>query len=177
MELLANQDVPAWESTQSAGGRTPPGGPDPKIAWGLFLFIGLPLGLMAALELLAAARVYVEPLRQFWLPWPPDIVKSFFGAAVFAATLAFLSHRVGWSAGYRSGTVAATAEARNLEEGRRSASGQAAPPELSRASPDPPLPSPEAPPIPLPAPEEPALSGAGAGGRRERERSTRKARS
>ncbi len=88
------------------------------LAWALFLVIGLPLGVMAALDLLATTGLYVDVLRPFWRPWPSDIVKSFLGIAAFAATLAYLTYRRGREKGFKSGSVAATAIARNVAEGR-----------------------------------------------------------
>ncbi len=88
------------------------------LAWALFLVIGLPLGVMAALDLLATTGLYVDVLRPFWRPWPSDIVKSFLGIAGFAATLAYLTYRKGREKGFKSGRVAATAIARNVAEGR-----------------------------------------------------------
>ena len=88
------------------------------VAWALFLLIGLPLGLIAALNLLAGTGIYVDPLREFWRPWPSDTMKSFIGIAAFAATLAYLTYREGRQSGYKSGNVAATATARNVAEGR-----------------------------------------------------------
>ncbi len=124
--------VSAWASATWAKATKSPKGRGLRFAWGLFLVIGLPLGFMAALGPLAAAGIYVEPLRPFWRPWPPDLVRSFMGAASFAATLAYLSYRIGQSAGYRRGTAAATAAARNVAEGRISAPDQTAPLETPR---------------------------------------------
>ena len=63
-----------------------------RLAWGLFLLIGVPLGLLAALAPLTAAGIYIEPLRQFWRPWPPDILKPVIGVAGLVATLAYLCY-------------------------------------------------------------------------------------
>ncbi len=103
-----------------------------RVAWALFLAVGLPLGFMAALGPLTAAGIYLEPLRPLWRPWPPDILKPVIGVAGFVATLAYLSYRIGQSAGFRWGTAAATAAARNVAAGRNSAPGEAAPPETPR---------------------------------------------
>ena len=43
-----------------------------RLPWGLFLLLGVPLGLIAVLGPLTAAHIYIEPLRRFWQPWPPD---------------------------------------------------------------------------------------------------------
>ncbi len=111
-----------------------------RFAWGLFLLIGLPLGIMAALGPLTAAGIYIEPLRPLWQPWPPDIVKPVIGVAGFAATFAYLCYRLGRAAGYRWGTVAERAAARNVAEGR-SPTSELARPEIERAR-SPPTPPP-----------------------------------
>jgi len=63
-----------------------------RLAWGLFLAIGVPLGLIAVLAPLTAAGIYIEPLRPFWRPWPPDILKPVIGVAGLVATLAYLCY-------------------------------------------------------------------------------------
>ena len=63
-----------------------------RSAWALFLLVGVPLGLMAALGALARARIYVDLLRPLWQPWPPDSVKLLIGLAGFSATLAYLAY-------------------------------------------------------------------------------------
>jgi hypothetical protein len=89
------------------------------LAWALFLIVGAPLGLMAALGPLSFAGVYLEFLRPLWRPWPPDPWKPIIGLAGFAATLAYVAFRRGLFSGFRRGTVAAMAAVRNLLEGRR----------------------------------------------------------
>ncbi len=120
-----------------------------RLAWVLFVICGLPLGLMASLQALAANHIYVEPLRQFWQPWPSDLAKLAIGLAAFGATLAYLTYRFGQSAGYRSGTVAATAAVRNLAEVQRVVSTLAIPNEMPKnitpAPPDIPAPPPQMP--------------------------------
>ncbi|TLZ75845.1 MAG: hypothetical protein E6K08_07750 [Methanobacteriota archaeon] len=113
-----------------------------RLAWGLFLLIGVPLGLLAALAPLTAAGIYFEPLRQFWRPWPPDILKPVIGVAGFAATLGYLCYRLGRHAGYRWGTAASVAMARNIAEGRSSAPVAAMPPERAPTVAEPPAPRP-----------------------------------
>ncbi|HYV08132.1 MAG TPA: hypothetical protein VEL81_00935 [Thermoplasmata archaeon] len=110
------------------------------LAWGLFLVIGLPLGLMATLNLLGAVGIYVDVLRPFWRPWPSDILKSLIGIAAFAASLAYLAYREGRETGYKSGTVAATATARNVAEGRIPEPAPANSPQVSLQPPYPPPP-------------------------------------
>ncbi len=89
------------------------------LAWALFLGLGVPFVLMAALTMLARAGIYIELLRPLWQPWPPDLLKPFLGVAVFAATLAYLAYRVGRRSGFRSGTVVGIASARNYPDSRR----------------------------------------------------------
>ncbi len=89
-----------------------------RTAWVLFLVIGVPLGFMAALGPLAYSGIYMEPLRQFWQPWPPDILKGIGSALGFAATLGYLLYRKGRYPGYRSGAIAERATSRNRAEGR-----------------------------------------------------------
>ncbi len=110
------------------------------VAWALFILIGLPLGLIAALNLLAGTGFYVDPLREFWRPWPSDTMKSFIGIAAFASTLAYLTYRKGREKGYTSGNVAATATARNVAEGRIPDPEPAASPGVSMQPPYPPPP-------------------------------------
>src|SRR3989449_1686208 len=113
-----------------------------RLAWGLFLLIGVPLGLLAALAPLTAAGIYIEPLRQFWRPWPPDILKPVIGVAGFAASLGYLCYRLGRHAGYRWGTAASVAMARNIAEGRASAPATVVPRERAPTLPEPPTPRP-----------------------------------
>ena len=79
---------PAGNATE----RKTPSNRSLRLAWGLFLAIGAPLGLIAVLAPLTAAGIYVEPLRQFWRPWPPDILKPVIGVAGLVATLAYLCY-------------------------------------------------------------------------------------
>ncbi len=61
-----------------------------RTAWILFLVVGLPLGLMAALVALASAGIVVAALSPLWTPWPPDAAKEAVGALGFAAALGYL---------------------------------------------------------------------------------------
>jgi hypothetical protein len=88
-----------------------------KAAWVLFILLGIPLALLAILGPLAAAGYYLEPLRQFWRPWPPDYIKAIIGIAGFVAVAAHLCYRSGRDRGYRSGKIAGKAAARNAAEG------------------------------------------------------------
>jgi len=104
----------------------------------LFIVIGAPLGFMAALGPMAYAGIYIEPLRQFWQPWPPDILKGIGGVLGFAATLGYLMYRKGRYTGYRSGAVSERATARNRSEGRVTVVNPAASAETALNPPPPP---------------------------------------
>ena len=143
MAAPGTQAVPTTASIEMTMEKTAQRGRAPRLPWILFLVIGVPFGLMAALGPLAAAGIYIEPLRPFWQPWPPDVAKPFIGAAGFIATLAYLVYKIGRMAGFQRGTVAVTAAFRNLLEGRGRGAGH---------DPNPPaLTSPASPPV-LPAP-------------------------
>ena len=86
-------------------------------AWALFLVFGVPFLLMAVLTTLAMARIYVEPFRALWQPFPPEALKPLLGVATFAATLGYLAYRAGRNRGFRFGHVAGMAAARNVAEG------------------------------------------------------------
>jgi len=116
-----------------------------KIAWSIFIVIGLPLGLLAILGPLAYSGIYIEPLRQFWRPWPSDLVKALLGVAGFAATAAYLTFQSGRDKGYHSGRVAGKADARNLAEGLGTLPVQLATVEPTPALPEPPVPPPQPP--------------------------------
>ena len=88
-----------------------------KAAWTVFIILGIPLGLMAILGPLAYAGYYIEPLKQFWRPWPPDYVKGLLAVAGFAITLGILLYSHGKESGYQHGKTAGKAVARNIAEG------------------------------------------------------------
>jgi hypothetical protein len=115
MQFLGNGPDPARGSTTSIE-RQPSRAYSLRLAWAVFLAIGLPLGFMAALGPLTAAGVYIEPLRPLWQPWPPDLLKPVIGVAGFVSSLAYLCYRLGRHAGYRWGTAAAIAKARNISQ-------------------------------------------------------------
>lgn len=132
----------------------PPEG-DARVAWGLFVFFGLPLALMGMLVILAHVGIYIDAFKPLWLPWPPEALKPFLGIGGFAATLAYLAYRVGRRTGFRSGTLAGIASARNLSEARER--------EAEKETPPPP-PSPEEPTVVVqPVPPPPADPSADAG--------------
>lgn len=118
-----------------------------RTAWVLFIFIGLPLGVMAALGPLAYQGIYIEPLKQLWQPWPPDWVKGIGSALGFAATVGYLLYRKGRYTGYRTGAIAERATARNRAEGRVTVVNPTAAPEVPIPAQNPP-PPPEVPEIP-----------------------------
>src|SRR2546428_9695937 len=71
--------LPAWTLPRGPRRNLPKRARALRLAWALFLIVGVPLGFMAALGPLAYAGIYIEPLRQFWQPWPSDIVKGIGG--------------------------------------------------------------------------------------------------
>ena len=105
----------AWPIAYGRRTRTSPGA-GTGIAWALFLSLGLPFALMTVLTVLARSGFYVELLRPLWQPWPPDLLKPFLGVAVFAATLAYLTYRVGPRRGFRVGSRVGRASTRNWVE-------------------------------------------------------------
>src|SRR3989441_3086506 len=81
--------LPAWTLPRGPRRKLPKRARALRLAWVLFLIVGVPLGFMAALGPLAYAGIYIEPLRQFWQPWPPDIVKGTAGGIGVAGTLGY----------------------------------------------------------------------------------------
>src|SRR5438552_6060138 len=73
---------------------------------------------------------------------PPAILKPVIGVAGFAASLGYLCYRLGRHAGYRWGTAASVAMARNIAEGRASAPATVVPRERAPTLPEPPAPRP-----------------------------------
>src|SRR2546428_12517477 len=71
--------LPAWTLPRGPRRNLPKRARALRLAWALFLIVGVPLGFMAALGPLAYAGIYIEPLPQFWQPWPPDILKGIRG--------------------------------------------------------------------------------------------------
>lgn len=112
-------DELAAPGNASAGTRRrkarPPEGP-PRLAWGLFLVVGVPFVLMGALTVLARDGVYVDVFKPLWAPWPPEVLKPFLGFAGFFATLAYLVYRLGHRTGYRAGAAAGRAAVLNAAE-------------------------------------------------------------
>jgi len=118
MASSRKRPLPDWKLPRGPRRNLPKRARALRLAWVLFFVIGAPLGFMAALGPLAYAGIYIEPLRQFWQPWPPDIVKGIGGVLGFAATLGYLMYRKGRSSGFQKGATAERATARNRAEGR-----------------------------------------------------------
>src|SRR3989442_2359125 len=76
--------LPSWKLPRGPRRNLPKRARALRLAWVLFLIIGAPLGFMAALGPMAYAGIYIGPLRQFWQPWPPDILKGLGGCLGFA---------------------------------------------------------------------------------------------
>jgi hypothetical protein len=108
------------------------------LAWVLFLGLGLPFVLMTVLTVLARAGIYIELFRPLWQPWPPDLLKPFLGVAVFAATLAYLTYRVGHRRGLRVGAGVALVASRSGMPDRAGPAGAALRPEARPLPPPPP---------------------------------------
>src|SRR5436309_1313512 len=103
MASSRKRPLPAWKLPKGPKRKLPRRARALRTAWILFFVFGVPLAFMAALGPLAYSGIYIEPLRQFWQPWPPDVLKGIGSAAGFAATLAYLLYRKGRYTGYRSG--------------------------------------------------------------------------
>src|SRR3989449_7837648 len=95
--------LPDWKLPRGPKRKLPKRARALRLAWALFLIVGVPLGFMAALGPLAYAGIYIEPLRQFWQPWPSDIVKGIGGVIRFAVTLGDLTYREGRVTGFDRG--------------------------------------------------------------------------
>src|SRR3989442_10532291 len=132
--------LPSWKLPRGPRRTLPKRARALRLAWVLFVFIGAPLGFMVALGPMAYAGIYIEPLRQFWQPWPPDILKGIGGVLGFAATLGYLMYRKGRYTGYRSGAIAERATSRNRSEGRVTVANPSNAPETSNPPPPPEMP-------------------------------------
>src|SRR6058998_952059 len=137
--------LPAWTLPRRPRRKLPKRARALRTAWILFLVIGAPLGFMAALGPMAYAGIYIDPLRQFWQPLPPDILKGIGGVLGFAATLGYLMYRKGRYTGYRSGAISERATARNRSEGRVTVVNPAPSPETALNPPPPPEMPPQSP--------------------------------
>src|SRR5439155_21384862 len=98
--------LPAWTLPRGPRRKLPKRARALRTAWILFLVIGAPLGFMAALGPIAYAGIYIDPLRQFWQPWPPDIVKSTGSAVGLAVSHGYDMSRKGRDTGIVRGAVA-----------------------------------------------------------------------
>jgi len=145
MASSRKRPLPAWKLPKGPKRKLPRRARALRTAWVLFFVFGVPLAFMAALGPLAYSGIYIEPLRQFWQPWPPDVLKGIGSAAGFAATLAYLLYRKGRYTGYRSGAISERATARNRSEGRVTVANPAASVETPSPMSNPP-PPPDIPP-------------------------------
>ena len=130
MAIPGSPELPTTDAIRSAMDKRAKMGRGHAIAWALFVLIGIPCALLVILTPLTYSGVYIDALKPFWRPWPPDLAKPFIGLALFLGTFAYLVYRSGRLAGFHSGTVAATAAYRNLVEARR----VTVEPEVSRAT-------------------------------------------
>src|SRR2546425_3558245 len=145
MASSRKRPLPDWKLPRGPRRHLPKRARALRIAWVLFIFIGAPLGFLAALGPMAYAGIYIEPLRQFWQPWPPDILKGIGGVLGFAVTLGYLLYRKGRYTGYRSGAISERATARNRSEGRVTVVNPAASAETALNPPPPPEMPPQSP--------------------------------
>jgi hypothetical protein len=143
MASSRKRPLPDWKLPRGPRRNLPKRARALRTAWVLFFVIGVPLGFMAALGPMAYAGIYIEPLRQFWQPWPPDIVKGIGGVMGFAATLGYLMYRKGRYTGYRTGAIAERATARNRGERERAEAKLFTTRETPATVPPPPEPTPE----------------------------------
>lgn len=97
----------------NAQGPPEPDEPTLHVALGLFLIVGVPFFLMGVLTILGRAGIYVDAFRGLYNPWPPDVLKPFIGLGVFAATLGYLTYRLGRRYGFHKGVVAGMVFIRN----------------------------------------------------------------
>src|SRR2546428_452996 len=67
--------LPDWKLPRGPKRKLPKRARALRLAWALFLIVGVPLGFIAAPGPLLSAGIHIEPLRQFLQPWPFDIVK------------------------------------------------------------------------------------------------------
>ncbi len=125
----------------------------PRLAWALFIVLGLPFVLMTILTVLGDAGIRLPFFGLLWMPWPPEVLKPFIGLGVFAATLGYLAYRLGHRSGFHAGTGVGLAAARNFAEARPPVSKAEANPETQEVPPPPPEgPDAETRAVPPPAP-------------------------
>src|SRR5437870_13570390 len=126
MGALQSSRMPSRAWLRYARAKKPAKSRSLRASWAVFILLGIPLGIMAVLGPLAYAGYYIEPLKQFWRPWPPDYVKGLLAVTGFALTLGILLYSHGREAGYQRGKTAGKAVARNIAEGRGGAGSEAA---------------------------------------------------
>src|SRR3989475_5450958 len=137
--------LPSWKLPRGPRRNLPKRARALRLAWVLFLIIGAPLGFMAALGPMAYAGIYIEPLRQFWQPWPPDILKGIGGVLGVAVSPGYLMYRKGRYTGYRSGAISERATARKRPRGRGTLVNPATSAETALNPPPPPEMPPQSP--------------------------------
>src|SRR2546427_1627623 len=98
--------LPDWKLPRGPKRKLPKRARALRLAWALFLVVGGPLGFMAALGRLAYAGLYTQPLRQFWQPGPPDILKGIGGVIGVAVTPRDPTYREGRDPGVEPGGLA-----------------------------------------------------------------------
>src|SRR5207249_754395 len=101
MGTMSGRHMPARAWLRYARDTKPAKGRALRGAWAVFIFLGIPLGIMAVLGPLAYAGFYVEPLKQFWRPWPPDYIKGLLAVGGFAGAVALLLYMQGPNGGTR----------------------------------------------------------------------------
>src|SRR5256712_11841035 len=83
--------LPSWKLPRGPRRHLPKRARALRLARVLIIIVGAPLGFMAALGPMAYAGIYIEPLRQFWQPWPPHILEGTGGVLGVAATPRYLT--------------------------------------------------------------------------------------
>src|SRR2546427_6240410 len=94
--------LPSWKLPRGPRRHLPKRARALRLAWVLFLIVGAPLGFMAALRPMGYAGIFIEPLRQFWQPWPPDILKGIGGVLGVAGPPCHPMWSKGRFSGYRA---------------------------------------------------------------------------
>src|SRR5947208_16662724 len=135
MGALQSSRMPSRAWLRYARAKKPAKSRSLKASWAVFIVLGIPLGLMAILGPLAYAGYYIEPLKQFWRPWPPDYVKGILAVSGFAVTLGILLYSHGREAGYHRGKRAGKDEALNLVRDHVRADLRSAPLEAPQRNP------------------------------------------
>src|SRR5438552_8790333 len=117
MGTMSSRHMPARAWLRYARDKKPAKGRALRAAWAVFILLGIPAAIMAVLGPLAYAGIYVEPLKQFWRPWPPDYIKGILEGGSFAGVVALLLYMQGRTRGYQRGKAAGKANTRNDTEG------------------------------------------------------------